>query len=57
MELLMGLLALAVVLGVPFLLLCVIGAVIVRLLDFIKPGKSGSDWIWSPDIYKDEDKK
>ena len=57
MELLKGLLALAVVLGVPFLLLCARGAVIVYLLGFIKPGKSGSDWIWSPDIYKEDNNK
>lgn len=56
MEALLGLLALVVILVVPFLLVCVICFAIICLLSFIKPGKSGSDWIWSPDIYKDKKK-
>ena len=57
MEALIGLLLLIGMLGGGFLLLCAIGAVIVYLLGFIKPGKSGSDWIWSPDIYKEDNNK
>lgn len=56
MEALIGLLLIIGFLGGGFLLLCAISFVIAWLLSFIKPGKSGSDWIWSPDIYKDEDK-
>ena len=56
METLIGLLVLGAFLGGIFFLLCAICFVIVRLLDLIKPGKSGSDWIWSMDQYK-EDKK
>ena len=54
MDTLLELLILAAFLGGIFFLLCAICFVIVRLLDLIKPGKSGSDWIWSMDQYKDK---
>lgn len=55
MELIKGLLALAVVLGVPFLVLCAIGFIIVCLIALIPGGDT--DWMWSPDIYKGDKKK
>ena len=58
MEALIGLLLVIEIIGGGFLLLCAICFLIVYLLGFIKESKSGSDWIWSPDIYKeDKDKK
>ena len=49
MDTLLALLALVALLGGLFLIIVCIMFGIVRLLDFAKPGKSGSDWIWSPD--------
>ena len=54
MEALIGLLLIIGMLGVGFLLLCAISFVIGWLLSFIKC--KDNDHIWSPDIYKDEDK-
>lgn len=56
MEAFIGLLLVIGILGGGFLLLCAICFGIVFLLSFIKGSPNGDDWIWSPDIYKDEDK-
>ena len=56
MEAFIDLLLVIGILGGGFLLLCTIGFFIVYLLSFIKGSPDGDDWIWSPDIYKDEDK-
>ena len=56
MEAFIGLLLVIGILGGGFLLLCAIGFFIVYLLSFIKGSPDGDNWIWSPDIYKNEDK-
>ena len=56
MEAFIGLLLVIGILGGGFLLLCAICFGIVFLLSFIKGSPDGDDWIWSLDIYKDEDK-
>ena len=56
MEAFIGLLLVIGIIGGGFLLLCAICFGIVFLLSFIKGRPDGDDWIWSPDIYKDEDK-
>ena len=56
MEAFIGLLLVIGILGGGFLLLCAICFGIVFLLSFIKGSPDGDDWIWSSDIYKDEDK-
>ena len=56
MEAFIGLLLVIGIIGGGFLLLCAICFGIVFLLSFIKGSPDGDDWIWSHDIYKDEDK-
>ena len=56
MEAFIGLLLVIGIIGGGFLLLCAICFGIVFLLSFIKGSPDGDDWIWIPDIYKDEDK-
>ena len=56
MEAFIGLLLVIGIIGGGFLLLCAICFGIVFLLSFIKGSLDGDDWIWSPNIYKDEDK-